>query len=246
MAWNGLCRLGSGVQAAGAAIDGRAPRRGEYAGMGQAADKPVIGLLGGIGSGKSTVAAELVRLGCGLVDADAIGHEVLALPEVKAELRRLWGEGVFGPGGEVDRRALARRVFDSPRELARLDALVHPHIRRRMEQVVAALRADPAVPAVVVDAALLLETDWHELCTHLLFVRADDALRAQRVARQRGWSRREWQRREKSQKPLDIKARCADHVVDNSSSLSRLREQVRAIFNRIVRCRQRPLDSSPT
>lgn len=196
--------------------------------------KPVIGLLGGVGSGKSTVAAELAALGCAVIDADAVGHEVLSEPDVKAELKRLWGEGVLATCGEVDREAVAKIVFDSPDALAALDALMHPLMRKRMARRIAELSADDSCPAVVLDAALLLETDWHELCTTLVFVSAPAAARAERVARQRHWDRAELERREKSQKPLDIKRSGADHILDNSSSLSYLREQVRSAFHRIA------------
>jgi len=205
--------------------------------------KPVIGLLGGIGSGKSTVAAELARLGCAVVDADRIGHELLTDPTVKDRLRALWGEGILDAAGGVSRPAVARRVFGSPEHLAELNALLHPRIRERMIARIAAAQTDPAVQAVVVDAALLLETDWQDLCTCFVFVQAGDGDRAARVARERGWDRAEWQRREKSQKPLDIKAAGADHVIDNSSSLSCLRERVRTIFHGIVGCADRPGDS---
>ncbi|MHC4716301.1 MAG: dephospho-CoA kinase [Planctomycetota bacterium] len=196
--------------------------------------KPVIGLLGGVGAGKSTVAAELAGLGCAVIDADAVGHELLADPEVKRELHRLWGDGVLDEAGEVDRSAVAERVFDDPDALAALNATMHPRMRRRMLERVERMRADPDVAAIVLDAALLLETDWQELCTDFVFVRADDQQRAERTRKSRGWSPANWARREKSQKALDIKAARAEYVIDNRSCLSCLREQVRTLFHEIV------------
>jgi len=196
--------------------------------------KPVIGLLGGVGAGKSTVAAELVALGCGLIDADAIGHELLTDPEVRAELLRRWGQDICGADGAVDRAAVADRVFGRPEELAALNALMHPRMRKRMVERIERMRSDPSVKAVVVDAALLLETDWHQLCTDFVFVQAGDDQRAERARTSRGWSRAQWQAREKSQKALDIKAGKAEYVVDNRSCLSRLREQVRTLFHQLV------------
>jgi dephospho-CoA kinase len=195
--------------------------------------KPVIGLLGGVGSGKSAVASELADLGCAVLDADRIGHEVLAEPEVRAELRRWWGDCVIAADGSVDRPAVADIVFADPAERARLNDLTHPRIHARLAERVAALRADPACPAVVIDAALLLETRWHELCTVFLFVDAPAEVRARRVAA-RGWDRDEWARRENAQKPLDKKAARAEYVLDNSSSLPYLRQQVRSVFQRII------------
>ncbi len=203
--------------------------------MGKTAGKPVIGLLGGIGAGKSTVAAELAELGCGVVDADAIGHELLAEPRVKAEFRRLWGPAVFDDSGQVNRKAVARIAFATPQGLAELNRVMHPRIRRRMARRIEAMQADPDVAAIVLDAALLLETDWQELCTHFVYVSAPAELRARRAKAARGWDRRTWSQREKSQKPLDIKAARAEDIIENSSSLSCLREQVRSVFRRIVR-----------
>lgn len=194
----------------------------------------MIGLLGGVGSGKSTVAAELASLGCAVIDADKIGHELLAADAVREQIRRRWGAAVFTPDGQVDRAALGRVVFGQPAELAALNAIVHPLIRRRIIQQVDQFQGRKDCQAVVIDAALLLETDWHELCTHLVFVSAPEPARVHRVRQERGWDRQTWQDREKSQKALDIKASRAEYIIDNSSSVSCLREQVRSVIQRIL------------
>ncbi|MCD6303362.1 MAG: dephospho-CoA kinase [Planctomycetes bacterium] len=193
----------------------------------------MIGVVGGIGAGKSTVAAELEALGCRLIDADAIGHDVLGEPAVAEAIRRRWGDGVLGPDGRIDRSALAEVVFEDPAELEALDELVHPPIRRRMERLIDEAMSDDSAAGVVVDAAVLFEAGWDDLCTHVLFVSAPAGERARRAGLQRSWSRREWRRREKSQIPLDIKAARSDYIVDNRSSVARLREQIRQIFHRI-------------
>ena len=199
------------------------------------AAKPVIGIVGGIGAGKSTVAAELVALGCARVDADAIGHDLLARPDVKDELRRRWGQGVFDARGNADRREIARRVFADAADLAALNAILHGRIRQEMARQIEKLQSAADVAAIVVDAALLLETDWHELCTVLVFVDSADSLRGDRVRAERGWTEAAWRSREKSQKSLDMKRSRADYVIDNSSSVSCLREQVRSVYHRILR-----------
>lgn len=201
----------------------------------QRGSKPVIGVVGGIGAGKSTAAAELVELGCILVDADVIGHELLGEAEVQQALRRRWGEGVFTPEGHVDRKAVASRVFADPAELAALNRIMHPRIGRRMQRRVADALADPGAAGVVVDAAVLLEAGWDDLCTHLVFVAAGDEQRCRRASEQRGWDRRTWRQREKSQISLDKKLAKCDYTVDNSSSASRLREQIRQLFYQLVR-----------
>jgi len=196
--------------------------------------KPIIGLLGGIGAGKSTVAKEFEKLGCGRIDADAIGHELLKDPKVKEELKNRWGERIFTPTGEVDRTALADIVFRSAEDLAALNRIMHPRIRQRMEQQIEAFLANPNIPAIVIDAALLTETDWQELCDILIFVLAKDELRYNRVKQSRGWDYNTWKTRENLQNPLDIKAAKADYIIDNNLNESSLREQVRTIFHKII------------
>ena len=195
--------------------------------------KPVIGILGGVGAGKSTVAREFVALGCRLVDADAIGHELLRREDIRRQVLARWGQAVAASDGQVDRKALGAAVFADPVELTALNAILHPGIRREMEARIAQAMADPSAAGAVVDAAVLLEAAWDDLCTDLVFVAVGDSQRAQRVQDQRGWDRAEWQRREKSQISLDKKAERCNYVIDNRSSGPRLHEQVRQIFHRI-------------
>ncbi|HOF18879.1 MAG TPA: dephospho-CoA kinase [Phycisphaerae bacterium] len=196
--------------------------------------KPVIGLVGGIGAGKSTVAAEFEALGCARIDADWIGHELLGDESVRAAIRARWGAEVFLADGSVDRASVARKVFGRPDELAALNAILHPRMGERIAERIAAAQADPSARGVVLDAAVAFEAGWDRLCTHMVFVRASDAQRARRVRDSRGWDRDLWQSREKAQIPLDSKAaRCYD-TLENSSSISSLKEQIRRLFFRIV------------
>jgi len=196
-------------------------------------DKPVIGIVGGVGAGKSTAAAEFVALGCELVDADAIGHELLREPDVLDAIRRRWGNGVLGADGQVDRKALGRCVFRDEQELKALNGILHPRIRRRMARQIARARRTPGVRGVVVDAAVLFEAGWDNLCTHRVFVAAGAEDRFGRVARQRAWEHATWQQREKSQIPLDKKQGECDYTLENCFGVSRLREQIRELFHRI-------------
>jgi dephospho-CoA kinase len=151
---------------------------------------PIIGISGGIASGKSEVARRLADLGAVVLNADQLGHEVLLEPEVKQALRERWGETVFHDDGTVNRGAVAARVFGSTaeHELDRrfLEHITHPQISLRLRQRLETLQAE-RVPAIVVDAALLFEAGWHQLCDHLLFVDAPSETRRQRAA-ERGWS----------------------------------------------------------
>ena len=196
--------------------------------------KPVIGIIGGIGSGKSAVAGEFESLGCALIQADAIGHELLADNDVKLAIRRRWGDRVFGLDGNVDRSVLGKTVFADKSELDALNAIMHPRIRRRMIEAIAAASLDESIRAIVLDAAVLLEAGWDDLCTHIVFVDAPAEIRRQRIRQARGWSERDWLTRENSQFSLDTKKSRCYCILSNDSSVSRLQEQVRQIFNRIV------------
>ena len=118
--------------------------------------KAVIGIVGGIGAGKSTVAAELVQLGCARIDGDAIGHALLADPEVRRQIRQRWGEGVFSPEGDVRRDALGEIVFADAAELRALGEILHPRIRRGIEEQIARARFAIYGKAVYPDATFTL------------------------------------------------------------------------------------------
>lgn len=201
----------------------------------EAPGKPVIGIVGGVGAGKTAAAAEFEALGCARVDADAIGHELLGDEAIRRAIRRRWGPDVFQAGGAVDRKALAEVVFADPAELAALNALLHPRIGRRIAEAIDRAAADEAARGVVVDAAVLFEAGWDRLCTHVVFVEAHPAQRARRAEAARHWSRRQWRLRENSQISLDRKRAKCCHVLENSSGISYLRKQVRRVFERLAR-----------
>ncbi len=202
--------------------------------------KPVIGIVGGIGAGKSMVAREFGSLGCDVIDADAIGHDLLADSQVQCKLRERWGDGIFAPDGSVDRSALGAIVFAEASELSALNAILHPQIRLRMEAQIAESADRDDVYAVVLDAAVLFEAGWNELCSHIVFVDSSADHRFARVCDQRGWDEETWLARENSQLSLDIKAQMCDYNIGNSSSVSRPVEQIRRIFDLIVSASDNP------
>jgi dephospho-CoA kinase len=188
--------------------------------------KLVIGLLGGIGSGKSQVAAAFARHGARIIAGDQLGQAALHDPDIRARIVSRWGEGIVDENGEIDRRRLAAIVFADPDQRKALEAISHPWIRQRIRAEVEEARKDPRVPLIVLDAAVMLEAGWNEVCDRLVFIEAPRVVRLERVARQRGWSEKEVAEREEAQLPLTEKAVRADHVLDNSASLEHLNCQV--------------------
>ncbi len=195
--------------------------------------KPIIGLAGGIGSGKSTVAALMRKLGAAVICADEIGHEELDHPDVLAEVQRWWGSSVVRPDGRADRETIRRIVADDPAARGRLEKLLHPRIDRRSRELLARYQADPTVRAVVWDAPLLYEAGLDRCCDRVIFVETDERSRVDRVGRQRGWSPEELRTLEKTQKPLDFKRQKADYVVNNSDN-DDLSRQVEDVFSAIL------------
>lgn len=201
-----------------------------------AAGVRVIGLLGGIGSGKTLVAHQLAELGACMLDADQAGHEVLELPEVKQAVLGRWGSRVVLPDGRIDRHRLAEIVFSPSGEGVAhrrfLEQLTHPRIARRLVDE-AKRRAREGLRVAVLDAPLLLEAGWDKLCDILVFVEAPQPVRLARV-QARGWSAEELADRESAQESLDAKRRRADWVIDNSGSPQHTRAQIVQLWDRLV------------
>ena len=192
--------------------------------------KPVIGLAGGIGSGKSTVARILESLGAAILDSDRMAHEELREPEVVDQLVRWWGGSVRSADGGADRRAVAKIVFEAPDELARLEGLIYPRLARRRKALFAVLEGDPAVRAIVLDAPKLYEAGLDRLCDAVVFVEADRSARLARLAASRGWTDADLSRRENLQSPLDRKRARADYSVANHADVRALRSKVEQVF----------------
>ncbi len=180
----------------------------------------VIGIAGGVASGKSLVARCFERFGAGVLDADRVGHEVLKDTQVIDSIVSQFGEIVLQKG-EIDRRALGRIVFDpSPdgaRSLRLLEEITHPPIGIRIRNELIQLKSESDIPAVVLDAPVMFKANWDLLCDKIVFVHADIELRRER-ARQRGWDEEEITRRESQQLPVLEKRSKSTDLIDNSRS----------------------------
>jgi dephospho-CoA kinase len=186
----------------------------------------VIGLIGGIGSGKSQVAAEFQRHGAAVLAGDKLGHDALLQHDIRKQIVELWGKEILDAAGEVDRRKLGRIVFGEPPQLRALERIVFPFIERGLRDGIA--KAD--APLVVVDAAILLEAGWNELCDGIVYIHAPRPLRFMRLASERGWSAKEVEAREQVQMSLTEKVSRADVAIDNSGTPEDLARQVRNLL----------------
>ncbi|MFH0964600.1 MAG: dephospho-CoA kinase [Planctomycetota bacterium] len=207
-------------------------------------DSFVIGLVGGIGSGKSTVALALACFGAVAVDCDAIAHGCLSRPAVRRALRKLYGEEVFDGKDRLDRVRLARKAFRSRRSVRELEAIIHPLVIERLRGVLRAARRERRV--VVIDAPLLLEAGLLTLCDLVVYVRAPAAVRFSRLRKARGWSAAEVRRREGFQMSLQKKAGIADEIIDNSGNPRATIPQIRKLWNRVARLRARRVRPAET
>ncbi|MCL5044743.1 MAG: dephospho-CoA kinase [Deltaproteobacteria bacterium] len=195
----------------------------------------VIGLTGVIGSGKSAVARMLAEMDAAVVDADRIGHSVYEPGEPAFdELKTAFGEGIVGSDGRIARAKLAALVFASAQALGRLNAIVHPRIRQRLAAEVAELRAAARVPAIVIEAAVLLEAGWQDLCDEVWLVTAPAASVRERLAAERRMTPAQVAKRLGAQLSEEERRRHADVVIENDGTLEQLRARLAEIWQQRV------------
>lgn len=197
----------------------------------------IIGLIGGIASGKSAAADALRSLGAVVLDADAAVRKQFAESDVQRLLAERWGAEILDEAGQPRRAAIAARIFDPSQEGEHsrrwLEGVLHPRVRRQFEAEIAQLRPN-GCPAIVVDAPLLLEAGWADMCDELVFVDCPADIRRSRAA-SRGWPSGEFERREAAQMPIQQKRARATWTLDSSGSLAELAEQVGQFWaNRVV------------
>jgi dephospho-CoA kinase len=189
------------------------------------------GLTGGMACGKSFVARILEGLGCHVIRADDLGHEVLTPGgEAYQPVIDLFGPGILDTNGRIDRKLLAAEVFDRPDRLAGLNAIVHPAVIRREEEFIREVeRKDPAGIAVV-EAAILIETGSYRRFDKLIVVVCTTEQQIQRAVDRDGCTTEQAQSRLDRQMPVEEKLEYADYVIDTSGSKERTVEQTRAVY----------------
>jgi len=193
----------------------------------------VVGLTGGIGSGKSAAAREFERLGAAVVDTDAIAHELTAPGGAALEhIKALFGEGFIGPSGAMDREAMRQRVFNDPGAKRALEALLHPMIRTESQRRIAAARG----PYVIYVVPLLVESgNDRDRVDRVLVVDVPEGLQVERVARRSGLPEREVRAIMAQQASRAARLAAANDVIDNSGALEALRAQVAALHARYLK-----------
>ena len=189
---------------------------------------PIIGVTGGIGSGKSYVATFLKNNGCVVADADANSKLVLQREEIKNELHSWWGDRILDASGKLQVAAIASIVFSDPVQRKRLENLIHPLVRTLQEEAFDA--APIGTFAFVIDAPLLLEAGLDADCDVIIFVDSTYSIRLQRVIEHRGWTEEQLLSREAAQIGLDKKRDSADHIIINDGDVGQLDQQTRSIL----------------
>lgn len=194
------------------------------------ADRPIIGIAGGIGSGKSTVADLLGEFGALVIHSDELVGQAYKDVQILEVLREWWGKAAVDSSGQVDRLFVAQKIFSDPTQKKRLEALIHPWVAARRQHLMAQ-RTD--VWAYVWDTPLLFESGLNQQCDCVIFVEVPLEVRLARVASSRGWSERELLRREKLQMSLDKKRQMSDYIVCNTGTLAFIKEQIAELHSRI-------------
>lgn len=205
----------------------------------------VLGVLGGVGSGKSTAARLLAEeLPAAHLDADAEVARLYADPDLVGRVDAAFGGGLKSPEGHLDRAELGKRVFSQPELRRELEAILHPAVRHALWQGLAKAEAEalasppPSTDSelrgwAILDVPLLLENGLSQACDFLIFVHVPDEIRAERACARHNWTRDTWQAREAAQAPLAQKESAADAILDNASGVEDLRAAVRALVPRL-------------
>lgn len=195
---------------------------------------PVVGLTGGIASGKSTVARAFAELGIPVIDADQLAREVVAPgSEGLAEIVSSFGRDVLLPDGSLDRKALGARVFQDRDLRQKLNAITHPRIARLSAERLAAI-APGSAPYALYEAALIVESGLHRPMSALVVVALEARAQIERIARRDGLDVGEAERRIHAQAPLEQKLQAADFVIDNRGELSGLSRQVEEVHRQLL------------
>jgi dephospho-CoA kinase len=196
-----------------------------------------IGLTGGLASGKSFVGHALAELGCFLIEADALGHQVMARgAEAYDAIVAEFGPGILKESGEIDRRALGAIVFEKPELLEKLNAIVHPAVRARGRLLEESFRAEQPGGILVYEAAILIETGSFRDFDRLVVASCTEEQQIARAIHRDHLTREEVLKRLRRQMPLEEKVKFADYVIDTSGTKELTLDRTRTVYASLSRC----------
>lgn len=197
-----------------------------------------IGLVGGVASGKSLVAADFQKLGACVLDGDRVGHEVLLFDDVVKQLTARWGDRVLSEDGKLDRSSIAKIVFQgdpksAEQELAFLESITHPEIEKQLRERISQVKSVGRFPVTVLDAAVMFKAGWDAMCDRIVFVDAPQELREKR-AMLRGLESSQFAARDKAQMSVEEKKKRADIIIDNSGPPQKTFKQVQEVWQSLL------------
>tara|TARA_B100000676_G_scaffold302971_1_gene352780 strand:- start:2013 stop:2618 length:606 start_codon:yes stop_codon:yes gene_type:complete len=191
----------------------------------------VIGLIGGIGSGKSSVSEILKSLGVDVIDADKVGHEAYT-PDSEGwrKVISVFGQDIVGPDKQIDRKKLGSIVFSDPNEMDKLNKLMHPIIHDLVKEKIKNL-SDQGVNVVILEAAILIEANWQDLTDEIWLAKANQEVVIERVQLRNNFTREEIIKRIQSQMSNDEREKHTDVVIDNDGTIEQLQEKVKTLWH---------------
>ena len=198
----------------------------------------VIGITGGIASGKSTIAKMLESLGASVINADEICHRLINTKSISQKIINRWGDHIQDKYGRIERDKLGEIVFSDRKEISTLNKMIHPEAIKRIKNRITKLRNQSTTVAIVLDAALLVESDLIDICDIILFVDTRKNTCKERVKNSRKWPTGEITKREKFQRSLREKKKIADIVICNNRYQSDTLKQVKDFWRQFITKKQ--------
>lgn len=194
----------------------------------------VIGLTGGISSGKSTVSNYLRERGAAIIDADQVARELVEPGQAAyQEIVQFFGEQILGSRGELDRGRLGQIVFANPEAIRELNQMTHPKVKQKTREILAELAKDPSIRLAVVDAPLLIEASMTSLVDQVWLLEVDEETQVSRLVERDGLTAADARRRIASQMPLAEKKKWADKIIDNNGSFPDTVKQVQYLLREL-------------
>ncbi len=194
----------------------------------------VVGITGGIASGKSTIAEILRSLGANIIDADKVCHQLINTQDIAQKITKKWGDHIQNEYGNIERNVLAKIVFSDKKEISSLNKIIHPMVIKHIRSRIAKLKNDATTKVIVLDAALIVESNLVDICDLIIFVDTKKDTCKRRAMIGRMWSSDEIDKREVYQDLLQKKREIADIIINNNQSKTDTENQVKGFWCRFI------------